>query len=149
MIPLSKLSDIHFPFAGPPTTITNLTDTGTTSTTITVRWNRPTTTGRGDYYYVVEYTDPDGVGEVYIQDNSRLVNSNVQVTYTVDGADGSGLQADTPYIIRVSVHNGVSDLDGENADDRRQQVQVTTPEGGTYGIAHNCIGEVLDHIMFL
>ena len=88
---------------GPPTTITNLTVTGTTSTTITVRWNRPTTTGRGDYYYVVEYTDPDGVGEEYIPDNSRLVNSNVQVTYTVDGADGSGLRADTEYIIRVSV----------------------------------------------
>ena len=125
---------IHFPFAGPPTTITNLIVTGTTSTTITVRWNRPTITGRSDYYYVVEYTDPDEVGAVYIPDNSRLVNGNTQVTYTVAGAGGSGLQADTEYIIRVSVHNGVSDLDGENADDRRQQVQVTTPEGGTYGI---------------
>ena len=120
-----------FPCAGPPTTITNLIVTGTASTTITVRWNRPTITGRGDYYYVVEYTDPDEVGAVYIQDNSRLVNGNTQVTYTVDGADGSGLQADTEYIVRVSVHNGVSDLDGENKDDRRQQVQVTTPEGGT------------------
>ena len=120
-----------FPFAGPPTTITNLIVTGTTSTTITVRWNRPTTPGRSDYYYVVEYTDPDEVGTVYIQDNSRLVNGNVQVTYTVDGAGGSGLRANTEYIIRVSVHNGVSDLDGENADDRRQQVQGTTPEGGT------------------
>ena len=80
----------------------------------------------------MEYSDPDGVGEEYIQDNSRLVDGNVQVTYTVDGADGSGLRADTEYIIRVSVHNGVSDLDGENADDRRQQVQVTTPEGGSY-----------------
>ena len=133
MIPLSKLSDIHFLYAGPPTTITNLTVTGTTSTTITVRFKRPTITGRSDYYYVVEYSDPDGVGEEYIQDNnSRLVNGNNQVTYTVAGADSSGLQANTEYIVRVSVHNGVSDLDGENADDRRQQVQVTTPEGGTY-----------------
>ena len=129
MLTLNELSDIHFPCAGPPTTITNLIVTGTTSTTITVSWNRPTITGRSDYYYVVEYTDE--VGEEYIQDNSRLVNGNTQVTYTVDGADGSGLRADTEYIIRVSVHNGVSDLDGENADDRRQQVQVTTPEGGT------------------
>ena len=128
---MSKLSDVHFPCAGPPTTITNLIVTGTTSTTITVRWNRPAITGRGDYYYIVEYSDPDEVGAVYIQDNSRLVNGNNQVTYTVDGADGSGLQADTEYIIRVSVHNGVSDLDGENTDDRRQEVQVTTPEGGT------------------
>ena len=131
MIPLSKLSDVHFLYAGPPTTITNLIVTGTTSTTITVRWNRPAITGRSDYYYIVEYSDPDEVGEEYIQDNSRLVNGNVLVTYTVDGADSSGLQANTEYIIRVSVHNGVSDLDGENADDRRQQVQVTTPEGGT------------------
>ena len=93
-----------------------------TRTSITVGWTTPKTTGRRDYYYNVEYSDPDDASR-YIQHNQKdITNTNM---YNV-----TGLRPNTTYVIRVSVHNGVSGNDSANDDDRREQVAANTDEGG-------------------
>ena len=106
----------------PPTAMSNLRVTRTTSTSITIRWT-PVRTGRPDYYYVVEHSDPDDISKYIHQDE---VKSN---RYVLDN-----LRADTIYIIRVSVHNGVSDQDPENADDRMVTIRARTTEGRKYTV---------------
>ena len=96
--------------------MSNLRVTRTTITSITVRWT-PVRTGRPDYYYVVEHSDPDDISKYIHQDE---VKSN---RYVFDN-----LRPGTVYIIRVSVHNGVSDQDSENADDRIVEVDARTRE---------------------
>ena len=46
-----------------------------------------------------------------------------QVSYQV-----TGLVPFTPYVLRVSVHNGVSDLDPDGAGGRETEVTATTLE---------------------
>ena len=93
-----------------------------TNTSITIQWTTPTRTGRPDYYYNVEYSDPNDPSR-YIQHNRRrITNAN---THRV-----TGLQPNTTYVIRVSVHNGVSGNDSANDDDRREEVVANTEEGG-------------------
>ena len=108
--------------AEPPTAVGNLTVVNRTNTSVTIQWITPTRIGRLDYYYNVEYSDPKGRSR-YIQHNRRrITNTN---TYNV-----TGLQPNTTYVIRVSVHNGVSGNDSANDDDRKEEVVTNTEEGG-------------------
>jgi len=107
---------------GPPTAVRNLRVVYTTSTSINIEWDLPLITGRPDFFYNVEYSDPTDIS-MYIQHNlERITNTT---TYSV-----TGLQPVTIYIIRISVHNGVSENDGINDDERRRQVSNATLEGG-------------------
>ena len=104
----------------PPTAVRNLTVTDITSNTITIEWEAPVRTGRPDFYYVVENSDPDDISILIRHSNNELKDTS----YIVDG-----LRPDTKHIIRVSVHNGVSDLDVKNADERRVVINARTEEG--------------------
>lgn len=97
-----------------------------TNTSITIQWTTPTRIGRPDYFYNVEYSDPNDPSR-YIQHNRKAItNTNTNSnTYRV-----TGLRPNTTYVIRVSVHNGVSGNDSANDDDRREEVVANTEEGG-------------------
>ena len=103
----------------------DLRTTTVTSTSVTVRWTRPEVTGRPDFYYTLQYSDPDNFGEFVPPNPIKIVNSALSVSRTV-----TGLQPYTTYTIRVTSHNGVSDQDTENAALRIVTIQVRTLEGG-------------------
>ena len=88
-------------------------------------WEDPQVVGRSDYYYIIEYSDPDDAS-IYHRHNKDNIKGN---NYTLNN-----LRADTIYIIRVSVHNGVSDQDPENADDRMVTIRARTTEGRKYTV---------------
>ncbi len=73
--------------------------------TIIIRWSRPAITGRNDFFYRVLHSDPDNIGE-FITENANFRDDSSVVTYTV-----TGLVPLTPYKVRVTTHNGVSDQD--------------------------------------
>ena len=106
--------------SAPPTAVRNLRNTTRSVTTLTVQWDRPTTIGRDDYYYVVEYSDSDNNG-TFITSIDNFRNTATTVTYEI-----TGLTSATEYTIRVSVHNGVSDQDPENAHKRIREIKVST-----------------------
>lgn len=108
--------------AEPPTAVGNLTVVNRTNTSITIQWTTPTRIGRPDYYYNVEYSDPNDPSRYHQHNQRRITNTN---TYNV-----TGLRPNTTYVIRVSVHNGVSGNDSANDDDRREEVVTNTEEGG-------------------
>ena len=94
-----------------------------TATTVNIRWNRPAIIGRPDYFYSVDVSDPDRV-HAFVEDNSNYRDTRVRPTYSV-----SPLVPHTSYVIRVSVHNGVSDQDPDGHL-RTCDVNVMTREGG-------------------
>ena len=95
-----------FPCPEPPSALLDLRVTYITGTTITITWDRPTTTGRSDFFYRVFQSDPNQSGS-FILSRNNLVDQGSTVSYQI-----TGLVPFTPYILRVSVHNGVSvDLD--------------------------------------
>jgi hypothetical protein len=121
----SKFVSIEvFPFAEPPSACRNIEVIARADTTITVSWNQPTTTGRTDYFYRVFHSDPVNIGEFILASNN-LIDSRATVTFTV-----TNLTPFTPYIIRVTTHNGVSDLDPDGANSRMCEISGTTIEGG-------------------
>ena len=108
--------------AEPPTAVRNLTVIDTTNTSITIEWEPPEEIGRDDCYYNVEHSDPNDISK-YIQ-HEESINCSDTTMYDV-----TGLQPITTYIIRISVHNGVSGNDSQNDDRRRRQINGTTQEG--------------------
>ena len=131
-----------FPHTEPPSAIIDLRVADTTDTTITITWNWPTTTGRSDFFYRVFQSDPSQPGR-YILRRDNLVG---QVSYQV-----TGLVPFTPYVLRVSVHNGVSDLDPDGAAGRVSEVTNMTGEARKF---YNCIKKTLinsvsAHLAFL
>jgi len=108
--------------AEPPTAVRNLTVIDTTNTSITIEWEPPEETGRDhDCVYNVEHSDPDDISKYILHNRTNCsVTTNTSVT---------GLRPVTTYIIRISVHNGVSGNDSQNEDRRRRQVNATTQEG--------------------
>ena len=54
-------------------------------------WEDPEDVGRSDYYYIIEYSDPDDAS-IYHRHNDDVKGNN----YTLNN-----LRADTIYIIRV------------------------------------------------
>ena len=122
MICSSCFSFIH---TAPPGPVRDLQVTTVTSTSVTVRWTRPEVTGRPDFYYTLQYSDPDNIGDFLPE--IKIVNSALSVLHTVPG-----LQPFTTYTIRVTSHNEVSDQDTENAALRIVTIQVRTLEGGKF-----------------
>ena len=89
--------------------------------TITVMWERPLITGRDDYFYNIQYSNPD-IPESFVQHNSNpLITTSPVVRYSL-----SGLRPQTRYTIRLSVLNGVSDRDSVGEEGRRSEVTATT-----------------------
>jgi len=117
----------------PPTAVRNLRVSSKTNTSITIQWDPPSTTGRSDYYYIVEYSDPNNMSK-YVQHNQERVTETTMYNVT-------GLQPVTTYIIRISVHNGVSGNDSQNDDDRRQLIIDTTLDGSKHmhGVIIQCV----------
>ena len=111
--------------SAPPGDVRDLQTTTVTSTSVTVRWTIPEVTGRSDFYYTLQYSDPDNIGEFLPANPIRIVDTALSVSHTL-----RGLQPYTTYTIRVTSHNGVSDQDTENAALRRVDIQVRTLEGG-------------------
>ncbi len=97
-----------------------MSEADTTSTSITVLWQSPTTTGRGDYFYTIKYTNPDDPAGNLLVYQQRYKPNAITVT---------GLRPATGYRIEVSVHNGVSDQDPDGAPQRTCQVSGMTTEG--------------------
>lgn len=97
-----------------------------------MRWDRPSITGRDDYYYTVHYSDPDNRTS-FLQHNAEpLVKDGSVVEYTL-----SGLQVLTEFTIRVVVHNGVSEQDPGGMEGRTCEV------GGVTGNISECHPAIL------
>ena len=107
----------------PPGLVINLHTTNISNNSVSLSWTRPEVTGRDDFYYSIEYSDPN-TGS-FILSNGSYVNSALTVSYTVPN-----LRPNTPYTIRVTTHNGVSDQDTENEALRRVDLPIRTGEGG-------------------
>ena len=108
----------------PPSAPRDLQIVTSTDTTVAVIWRRPITTGRDDYFYRVFHSDPDNIGE-FILARDNLVDRRTVVIFIV-----TGLTPSTPYIIRVTTHNGVSENDAKNANSRMVDISGMTAEGG-------------------
>ena len=118
-----KFSSSLYFYSAPPDPVRDLRVTTVTSTNVTVTWTRPEVIGRPDFYYTLQYSDPDNIGEFLPAE--VIVNSALSVSHPV-----TGLQPYTTYTIRVTSRNGVSDQDTENAALRIVTIQVRTLEGG-------------------
>ena len=108
----------------PPGPVRNVHTTTITCTSVSLSWTRPEVTGRDDFYYSIEYSDPN-TGS-FIFSNGNYVNSALTVSYTVPN-----LHPNTPYTIRVTAHNEVSVQDTENEALRRVDLPIRTLERGT------------------
>ena len=65
----------------PPTAVRNLKVDSKTNTSITIQWDPPSMTGRSDYYYNVEYSDPNNISK-YIQHNQERVTETTMYSVT-------------------------------------------------------------------
>lgn len=85
---------------------------------VNISWERPSITGRDDFYYNLEYSDGENFG-------SHPVVSHERVVHYLLG----GLTPATDYTITVTVENGVSSQDTKNENFRRCELRFTTMEG--------------------
>ena len=104
--------------AAPSSACRNIQAIQRTATHITLRWKKPISTGRTDFYYRIEYSDGETTGQHSIE--SRL--DYIQETVT-------GLKPDTTYRFTVTVNNGVSDRDTRNENLRSCELTTKTMEG--------------------
>ena len=92
-------------------------------TAITVQWRTPADCGaRRDCYYQIKINN--GSPKRY---SPPVFLPNTEETFTVES-----LQPDTTYSITVSIHNGVSDQDPDNARNRECLIVATTLQGSEY-----------------
>ena len=131
--------------SGPPSACHNLRANLIADRRIDLSWERPTFTGRDDFYYILEWflqtsptVEPVIVPRISTPGNgsNTIVNRSDVVSHTITGLHPQG-----EYLIVVTVRNGVSDLDDpENEHLRRCQLTVTTLQGIEYrSISRNCI----------
>ena len=93
-------------------------------TAITVQWRAPADCGgRRDCYYQIKINN--GSPKRY---SPPVFRPDTEETFTVEN-----LQPDTTYSITVSIHNGVSDQDPDNARNRECLIVATTLQGSEYG----------------
>ncbi len=107
-----------------PGPVRDFRKTAVTSTSITVAWTRPKVTIGPGFHYAYQIFDPDG----FISDRLILLPftaSSESITFIING-----LRPVTAYVIRITTHNEISDLDVENEALRRVDLQVKTSEGG-------------------
>ena len=117
------LAKLIFFITAPPSACRNLAvSDSSTHNKLTVTWNRPSTTGRTDFYYNIYYSSSEDEGK-FTQHNTnhRYVVSTLNISYTLTGLDPF-----TSYTIRVTVHNGVSDQDAAGKVNRQCEVTTTT-----------------------
>lgn len=67
------------------------------------------------------HTNPDDMFGDLIVANAKLTSTDSEVTQTI-----ADLRPDTDYRVEVSVHNGVSDKDPDNAHKRICSISTTT-----------------------
>ncbi len=108
-----------------------------TATEITVEWKRPNRTGREDFYYSVYYRELTNLSG--ITSNPYYVNNSEYVGYTIDG-----LVPSTQYLIKITLHNGVSAQDVENDIFRTCETVASTADIG--GFSSNTINQLHDII---
>ena len=104
--------------AAPPSACRNIQAIQWTATQITLRWKKPISIGRNDFYYRIEYSDGETTGQHSIE--SRL--DYIQEVIT-------GLKPDTNYRFTITVNNGVSDQDTRNEKLRSCELTTRTMEG--------------------
>ena len=106
----------------PPPPISNCDISLQFDTAITIRWRSPANCGgRSDCYYQIK------INNDYPKRHSPVFRPNIQETFTVEN-----LQPSTTYSITVSIHNGVSDQDPDNARNRECVIVATTLQGSKY-----------------
>ena len=111
-------------FSAPPPRIPECTVSQSFDTAVTIQWTTPANCGgRTDCYYQIEIKFNDGSPKQH----SPGFRPNTQETYTIDN-----LQPDTTYSITVSIHNGVSDQDSDNARFRECTIVNKTLQGSKY-----------------
>ena len=87
---------------------------------VSVRWRSPPHCGgRKDCYYEIAIN-----GHATVRYNPPTFNFDVLESYTVNN-----LKPDTTYLVSVSIHNGVSEQDPDNAKLRQCCIEVKTKEG--------------------
>ena len=105
----------------PPSAVHNEMVPITTSTTVTLTWERATS-DRSDVSYAVSFSDPISGEFISYDDNIEDNGSPVTVTVT-------GLMPYTLYSFRITASNGVSDMDPTRAALREVEITATTTEG--------------------
>ena len=109
--------------SAPPPPISSICDVSQRfDTAVTIQWITPANCGRrSDCYYQIRINNDSP------QRHSPVFRPNNQETFTV-----ANLQPDITYSISVSVHNGVSDQDPDNARNRECVIVTTTLQGSKY-----------------
>ena len=109
-------------FSAPPPRIPECTVSQRFDAGVTIQWTTPANCGgRTDCYYQIKINN--GSPKQY----SPGFRPNTQETYAIDN-----LQPDTTYSIIVSIHNGVSDQDSDNARFRECTIVTKTLQGSEY-----------------
>lgn len=104
-----------------------------TATDLTVEWKRPDFTGREDFYYSVYYRELTNLSGITL---SPHVNSSDYLYYTI-----RGLQPLTQYLVKITVHNGVSNQDMENDTSRTCEIVASTADIGGLTINKRIINQ--------
>ena len=116
----------NFIHAAPPPPISECLASTIFDTGATLQWRNPLQCGgRNDCYYQIKIND--GPSVQYIPSTFPDFS-----TYTVDN-----LQPDTTYSITISIHNGVSDQDAENAKLRECSIVVKTIRGSKLSVYYD------------
>ena len=109
-------------FSAPPPHIPECTVSQRFDTAVTIQWTAPANCGgRTDCYYQIKINDDSP------KQHSPGFHPNTRETYTI-----ANLQPDTTYSIIVSIHNGVSDQDSDNARFRECTIVAKTIQGSKY-----------------
>ena len=103
--------------AAPPNACRNIHVRQRGSRNITLSWTKPTSTGRNDFYYLIDVSDGDTLSRYSFEDRRDRVEEVV-----------GGLRPDTEYTFTVTVHNGVSEQDLRNENLRQCELTMTTEE---------------------
>ena len=119
--------------AEPPSDPEGLSVVAVSAREIMASWSPPAEdSGRTDLYYWVEHSDPDNLGS-YIN-GAFLCGECGNRTF-------SSLRPFTPYCVRVTAHNGVSDQDPDGTHLRTVEACTVTPEDGEPAISYvQCSG---------
>ena len=98
-----------------------------------VVWRKPFSTGRDDFYYVLEWStslSPSLLTSLGL--SGREINGSVTIFDQSDAVSQSitGLRPETPYSVSVTARNGVSDQDDPGSKESSTcQLQGVTLEG--------------------
>ena len=105
--------------SAPPPSISNCHINQRFDTAVTIQWRSPANCGgRSDCYYQIKINNDSP------KRHSAVFRPNNQEIFTVEN-----LQPATTYSITVSIHNGVSDQDPDNAENRECVIVATTIQG--------------------